>query len=87
MHVEMYKTHGPPLSAMAHLDWMTSRLAGHELALFLDYDGTLTPIVDRPEQAILSDDMRSLLARLATRCTLAMVSGRDPPGRAGHGRA
>jgi adenosine deaminase len=45
--------------------------------VFLDYDGTLTPIVDRPEQATLSADMRSLLTRLAERCTLAIVSGRD----------
>jgi hypothetical protein len=27
---------------------LTARLAGRRLAVFLDYDGTLTPIVDRP---------------------------------------
>ena len=26
----------------------TRRFAGRPLAIFLDYDGTLTPIVDRP---------------------------------------
>jgi alpha,alpha-trehalase len=66
-----------PTSALDHTDQIVNRLAHHDLALFLDYDGTLTPIVDRPEQATLSDDMRSLLARLAACCTLAIVSGRD----------
>lgn len=45
--------------------------------LFLDYDGTLTPIVKHPEDAVLSDDMRSLLRQLADRFTVAIVSGRD----------
>jgi trehalose 6-phosphate phosphatase len=66
-----------PSSALEHFDRIVSRLARHELALFLDYDGTLTPIVDRPEQATLSDAMRTLLRRLAEHCTLAIVSGRD----------
>ncbi len=52
-------------------------LAGRKLALFLDYDGTLAPIVDRPEQALLSDATRSVIAKLAALCTVAVVSGRD----------
>jgi alpha,alpha-trehalase len=47
------------------------------LAVFLDYDGTLTPIVSRPELAVLSDRTRSILERLAARRTVAIVSGRD----------
>ncbi len=43
----------------------------------LDYDGTLTPIVERPELAILSDEMRSALTALANQCTVAVISGRD----------
>ncbi len=50
-----------------------------KIALFLDYDGTLTPIVARPELAILSDQMRATLRNLAGRCTVAVVSGRDLP--------
>ena len=53
------------------------RLAGKELALFLDYDGTLTPIVSQPEYALLADDMRAVLKRLASLCTVAIMSGRD----------
>jgi alpha,alpha-trehalase len=47
------------------------------VALFLDYDGTLTPIVRRPEDATLADATRSLLKDLARHCTVAIVSGRD----------
>lgn len=43
----------------------------------LDYDGTLTPIVDRPELAILSDGMRRTLEALAEHCIVAIISGRD----------
>lgn len=66
-----------PSSALQHVDWIANRVRQHELALFLDYDGTLTPIVRRPEDATLDDNMRSLLRELAKRCTLAIVSGRD----------
>ena len=48
-----------------------------ELLLFLDYDGTLTPIVDHPDKAILSDSMRSTLNRLAGLTRVALLSGRD----------
>jgi trehalose-phosphatase len=46
------------------------------LALFLDYDGTLTPIVARPELATLEPAVRDLLRRLAARWPVAVVSGR-----------
>lgn len=52
-------------------------LAGRRPALFLDYDGTLTPIVERPELAVLDDGMRAALRELAALCPLAIVSGRD----------
>jgi len=29
--------------------------------MFLDYDGTLSPIVDDPDNALMSDDVRILL--------------------------
>jgi trehalose-phosphatase len=51
--------------------------AGRRLALFLDYDGTLTPIVERPEDAVLAAPMREALRRVAQRCAVAIVSGRD----------
>ena len=53
------------------------RSASHIL-LLLDYDGTLTPIVGRPELANLPAGMRRLLQALARqqRLTLAIISGR-----------
>lgn len=48
-----------------------------ELALFLDYDGTLTPIVDRPEDAQLSEAMRATLVRLGAQTPIILVSGRE----------
>jgi alpha,alpha-trehalase len=47
------------------------------LAIFLDYDGTLTPIVPRPEDAVLAPAVRETVARLARLCTVAIISGRD----------
>lgn len=47
--------------------------------LFLDYDGTLTSIVSRPEQAILSEETKALLLALKKnpKFLLAIVSGRS----------
>ena len=47
------------------------------LALFLDYDGTLAPIVDQPERAFISDETRSTLRSLAGAYPVALVSGRS----------
>src|ERR687895_2192558 len=52
-------------------------LAGKLPAVFLDYDGTLTPIVDRPEDALISESMREAVRGLAERCPVCVVSGRD----------
>jgi len=46
-------------------------------AIFLDYDGTLTPIVSRPEKALLSDSMRQALQALVPQASVAILSGRD----------
>ena len=48
-------------------------------ALFLDYDGTLTPIVERPDLAVLSEEGRRMVAETARRLPTAVVSGRDRP--------
>lgn len=59
---------------LARIDALASR---KRLVVFLDYDGTLTPIVARPEDAVLSPEMREAVRRLASRCTVAVISGRD----------
>ncbi len=53
------------------------RLRERPVALFLDYDGTLTPIVARPELAVLDPATRAALGAVAERCFVAVVSGRD----------
>ena len=53
------------------------RLAGRRPAVFLDYDGVLTPIVERPEDAVMSESMRATVRSLAQRVPVCVVSGRD----------
>jgi alpha,alpha-trehalase len=64
-------------SALESMDTLKSLAQGKRLVVALDYDGTLTPIVDRPELAVLSDRMRETVKRLANHCTVAVISGRD----------
>ncbi|ACI98816.1 trehalose-phosphatase [Rhodospirillum centenum] len=56
---------------------LADRLAGSDPALFLDFDGTLTEIVQRPDLAELGEAMRGRLRRLARLVPVAIVSGRD----------
>ena len=67
----------PLPDALARFDDIARRLEGRRAAVFLDYDGTLTPIVSRPEQARLAPAMREAVRALARRCPVAVVSGRD----------
>jgi alpha,alpha-trehalase len=64
-------------SAIDALPELAEDWYGKKVALFLDYDGTLTPIVSRPDQATLSDAMRIALQRLARHTLVAIISGRD----------
>jgi len=47
------------------------------ILLLLDYDGTLTPIVERPELAVLSEDMKDLIERVSNRYDIGIISGRS----------
>lgn len=58
---------------------IAGRVKGKRIAVFLDYDGTLTPIVDRPDLAVLSGSMRATVRALGERCPVAIISGRDRP--------
>lgn len=70
-----------PIASIASLSGRTDLLglwlASREPAVFVDYDGTLSRIVDDPGSALLPDETRRSLARLAERCTVAVLSGRD----------
>jgi alpha,alpha-trehalase len=64
-------------SALAERDEIMERLDFGTPAIFLDYDGTLTPIVSTPDKATLPKETREILRKLADRWMVAVVSGRD----------
>ncbi|KAM7490908.1 hypothetical protein LguiA_033829 [Lonicera macranthoides] len=48
-----------------------------KVVMFLDYDGTLSPIVDDPDRAFMSADMRSAVKSVAKYFPTAIISGRS----------
>lgn len=70
-------TTGSLPSALARFGEIRSAVGGRRPVVFLDYDGTLTPIVERPELARLSEPMRETVRELARRVPVAVISGRD----------
>ena len=72
-----FESAGQRIPSLLHeWDAFVSRLAGRRPALFLDYDGTLTPIVSRPELAVLPPEGRDVLHRVADAFPVAIISGR-----------
>ena len=53
-------------------------LKGKFVYIFLDYDGTLTPIAETPDKAVMSRETSDLLRQLSEmpNCKIAIVSGR-----------
>jgi len=50
---------------------------GEDVFLFLDFDGTLAPIVSKPEDAAISEETRGLLQDMLMRFPIAIISGRE----------
>nr|GEU72517.1 probable trehalose-phosphate phosphatase F [Tanacetum cinerariifolium] len=48
-----------------------------KIVIFLDYDGTLLPIVDDPDRAFMSGDMYSAVKGVAAYFSTAKISGRS----------
>lgn len=63
-------------SALEEKQEIIERLQKGRPALFLDYDGTLTPIVDDPSRALLPEKTRQLIGRLSEQWTVAIMTGR-----------
>ena len=63
--------------ALDHGDELRRMVSERRPAVFLDYDGTLTPIVGRPEDAALPPRTRAAIERLAALAPVAILSGRD----------
>lgn len=59
-------------------DWLSIFVTNYQLALFLDYDGTLTPLVDNPSKALLPRPMRQAIVSCAARSDthVSVISGR-----------
>jgi trehalose 6-phosphate phosphatase len=77
---------GPPAAGRAPARG-ARRLAGRRAAVFLDCECTLTPVVAHPSLAVLAQDAREVLRRLAHVATVAVVGGRALGGRARARRA
>ena len=60
-------------------DLIKNRIKGKNISLFLDYDGTLAPIVEQPEDAIMSSEMRDMLSFISTvpGVIVSIISGRS----------
>ena len=68
------------------MKWVEQETKLKEIALFLDFDGTLAPIVERPGDAKPLDGVVALVEDLAKVVPLAVISGRgldDVKGRLG----
>ncbi len=68
-----------PLSVEDFEAWLGPYLTRPHLAIFLDYDGTLTPLRQHPSEAVLASDMRAAIERCAGRpdTDVAIISGRS----------
>jgi trehalose-phosphatase len=67
----------PLPSALKDFERISRRAEGKRLAVFLDYDGTLTPIVETPDRAVMHEEMREAVIELSRHCPLGIISGRD----------
>ncbi|CAI0413720.1 unnamed protein product [Linum tenue] len=64
-------------SALSSFEHITHSARNKKIAVFLDYDGTLSPIVDDPDQALMSEEMRSAVRNVAKYFPTAIISGRS----------
>ncbi|XP_022736667.1 probable trehalose-phosphate phosphatase F isoform X2 [Durio zibethinus] len=64
-------------SALKSFKQISKNAKNKKIAVFLDYDGTLSPIVDDPDRAFMSDAMRSAVRNVAKYFPTAIISGRS----------
>ncbi|PON56256.1 Trehalose-phosphatase [Parasponia andersonii] len=64
-------------SALKSFEQITNNAKGKRIALFMDYDGTLSPIVDNPDCAFMSEAMRAAVKKVAKYFPTAIISGRS----------
>ncbi len=71
------KAADPLPSALEDFERIARQAQGKRLAVFLDYDGTLSPIVETPEQAVMPEEIREAVMALSRHCAVGVISGRD----------
>lgn len=64
-------------SALNSFQKIISHAKNKKIVIFLDYDGTLSPIVDDPDRAFMSADMLSAVKDVAKHFPTAIISGRS----------
>ncbi|GKC50008.1 probable trehalose-phosphate phosphatase F [Tanacetum coccineum] len=64
-------------SALKSFNRIINRANKKKIVIFLDYDGTLSPIVDDPNRAFMSIDMRAAVKGVAKYFPTAIISGRS----------
>ncbi|HLT06930.1 MAG TPA: trehalose-phosphatase [Cyclobacteriaceae bacterium] len=75
----MVKTKNPKdlPHALVNFEQIQKALNGRKPLLILDYDGTLSPIVPNPDDAVLPEATKRTLFELAKLTPVAVISGRD----------
>ncbi|MCO5613328.1 hypothetical protein L7F22_067604 [Adiantum nelumboides] len=63
-------------SAVENFEKLIEAAMGKRIFVFLDYDGTLSPIVENPECAFMPDEMRAVVKEIATLFPTAIITGR-----------
>ena len=63
--------------ALTKLKQVLASFEHKRVLVFLDYDGTLTPIVSNPDEAFMSQTMRDVVKRVAETFPTAIISGRS----------
>ncbi|CAM0913690.1 unnamed protein product [Alopecurus aequalis] len=63
-------------SALGSFEQIAAAAEGRQMVVFMDYDGTLSPIVADPGMAFMSDEMRAAVRDVAKHFPAAIVTGR-----------
>jgi alpha,alpha-trehalose-phosphate synthase [UDP-forming]/trehalose-phosphatase len=74
--LDFLKELSAPFSKCCYVFDYLEEIPTKDIFLFLDYDGTLTPIVDTPDKANLTEHMRNLIKHINEKIPVAIISGR-----------
>ncbi|KAL1204224.1 Trehalose-phosphate phosphatase B [Cardamine amara subsp. amara] len=64
-------------SALTMFDEIVNAAKGKQIVMFLDYDGTLSPIVEDPDKAYITHEMKEVVKDVALNFPTAIVTGRS----------